>query len=176
MKKKNIGSSFDSWLHEEGSLEEVSSNAAKRVLSRRGKVAAKEKQLSKAEAVRRMRGFEALEARDYDRAFSLLLEFAEAGDPTAQSAIGSIYQLELASTEEFKASCEGRSATDIAVTWYTRASARGNGLASNNLGTIAHQRGERDEAIRWYRKAARQGFEYSPRPSSIHVNRKGAPS
>jgi antitoxin HicB len=34
MKKKNIGSSFDSWLREEGIYEETTSTAIKRVLAR----------------------------------------------------------------------------------------------------------------------------------------------
>ena len=33
MKKKNIGSSFDTWLREEGIYEEVSAAAIKRVLA-----------------------------------------------------------------------------------------------------------------------------------------------
>jgi antitoxin HicB len=55
MKKKNIGSSFDSWLREEGVYEEVSANAIKRVLARQIEAAMKEKNFSKAEMARRMR-------------------------------------------------------------------------------------------------------------------------
>ncbi|MDR3754075.1 MAG: helix-turn-helix domain-containing protein [Terracidiphilus sp.] len=55
MKKTNIGSSFDSWLREEGIYEEVAATALKRVLARQLAVAMKEKQLSKAEMARRMR-------------------------------------------------------------------------------------------------------------------------
>lgn len=54
MKKKNIGSSFDSWLREEGIYEEVAASAIKRVLARQLAVAMKEKQYSKAEMARRM--------------------------------------------------------------------------------------------------------------------------
>jgi antitoxin HicB len=54
MKKKNIGSSFDSWLREEGIYEEVTASALKRVLARQLAAAMKEKQLSKAEMARRM--------------------------------------------------------------------------------------------------------------------------
>jgi antitoxin HicB len=43
MKKKNIGSSFDSWLREEGIFEKVKVNAAKRVLLRESKGAKKKK-------------------------------------------------------------------------------------------------------------------------------------
>ena len=54
MKKKNIGSSFDSWLREEGIYEEVSSAAIKRVLARQVEAAMKERRLSKVEMARRM--------------------------------------------------------------------------------------------------------------------------
>ena len=54
MKKKNIGSSFDSWLREEGIYEEVTATAIKRVLARQVEAAMKEKQVSKAEMARRM--------------------------------------------------------------------------------------------------------------------------
>ena len=52
MKKKNIGSSFDSWLREEGIYEEVTAGAIKRVLARQVEAAMKEKQFSKAEMAR----------------------------------------------------------------------------------------------------------------------------
>ena len=55
MKKKNIGSSFDSWLREEGIYEQVSANAIKRVVARQVEAAMLEKGLSKAEMARRMR-------------------------------------------------------------------------------------------------------------------------
>jgi len=55
MKKKNIGSSLDSLLREEGTYEEVSAAAIKRVLARQVEAAMKEKHLSKAEMARRMR-------------------------------------------------------------------------------------------------------------------------
>ena len=54
MKKKNIGSSFDSWLREEGVYQEVTTTAIKRVLARQVAAAMKEKNLSKAEMARRM--------------------------------------------------------------------------------------------------------------------------
>ena len=54
MKKKNIGSSFDSWLREEGVYEEVTATAIKRVLARQIEAAMKEKDFSKAEMARRM--------------------------------------------------------------------------------------------------------------------------
>jgi predicted XRE-type DNA-binding protein len=54
MKKKNIGSSFDSWLREEGIREEVTTTAIRRVLARQVKAAMDEKSLSKSEMARRM--------------------------------------------------------------------------------------------------------------------------
>ena len=53
--KRNVGSSFDSWLREEGIYEEITASALKRVLARQVEAAMKEKQLSKAEMARRMR-------------------------------------------------------------------------------------------------------------------------
>ncbi len=43
MKKKNIGSSFDGWLREEGICEEVTATAVKRVLARQVEAAMKER-------------------------------------------------------------------------------------------------------------------------------------
>ena len=54
MKKRN-GSSFDSWLREEGVYEEVPATAIKRVLARQVEAAMREKNFSKAEMARRMR-------------------------------------------------------------------------------------------------------------------------
>ena len=55
MKRKNIGSSFDGWLRDEGIYEEVTATAIKRVLARQVTAAMKEKNFSKAEMARRMR-------------------------------------------------------------------------------------------------------------------------
>jgi antitoxin HicB len=54
MKKKNVGSTFDSWLREEGLYEEVSANAIKRVIARQVADAMKEKKLNRTEMARRM--------------------------------------------------------------------------------------------------------------------------
>lgn len=54
MKKKNIGSSFDSWLREEGIYEGVSASAIKRVVARQVETAMQQKGLSKTEMARRM--------------------------------------------------------------------------------------------------------------------------
>jgi antitoxin HicB len=54
VKKSKFGSSFDSWLREEGIYEEVMANAIKRVLARQVEAAMREKSFSKAEMARRM--------------------------------------------------------------------------------------------------------------------------
>ncbi len=54
MKKSNIGSTFDSWLREEGIYEEVSATAIKRVVARQVAAAMEEKGISKSEMARRM--------------------------------------------------------------------------------------------------------------------------
>ena len=54
MNKKNIGSSLDSWLREEGIQEEVTAGAIKRVLARQVLAAMADGDLSKAEMARRM--------------------------------------------------------------------------------------------------------------------------
>jgi antitoxin HicB len=54
VKKKNIGSTFDSWLREEVLYEEVSATAIKRVAARQVEVAMEQKGLTKAEMARRM--------------------------------------------------------------------------------------------------------------------------
>jgi antitoxin HicB len=55
VKKRNVGSSFDSWLREEGIYEKVSAAAIKRVVARQVEDAMREKGLSKVEMARRMR-------------------------------------------------------------------------------------------------------------------------
>lgn len=54
MKKRNVGSSFDSWLRDEGIYEEVSAAAIKRVVAREISSAMQQKSLSKTEMARRM--------------------------------------------------------------------------------------------------------------------------
>lgn len=54
MKKKNVGSTFDSWLREKGIYEEVSANAIKRVIARQISSAMSQKGITKAEMARRM--------------------------------------------------------------------------------------------------------------------------
>ncbi len=54
MKKVNIGSSFDSWLREEGIYQETTARAMKRVLARQVTAAMKEQNVSKSEMAKRM--------------------------------------------------------------------------------------------------------------------------
>ena len=54
MKKKNIGSRFDSFLREECIYEEVASAAVKRVLARQLEAARKEKNVTRSEMARQM--------------------------------------------------------------------------------------------------------------------------
>jgi antitoxin HicB len=55
MKKGNIGSSFDSFLREEGIYQEVTAKAIKRVLARQVEAAMKERRFSKTQMAQRMR-------------------------------------------------------------------------------------------------------------------------
>lgn len=52
--KKNIGSSFDSWLREEGIYHETTNTAIKRVVARQVEAAMQEKGFTKAEMAKRM--------------------------------------------------------------------------------------------------------------------------
>ena len=54
MKEKNIGSTFDSWLRNEGIYREVTATAIKRVLARQ-EAATNQKNFSKAEMARGIR-------------------------------------------------------------------------------------------------------------------------
>ena len=92
MKKKHIGSSFDSWLREEGIYEEVTASAVKRVLARQVEAAMKAKHFTKAEMARRMRTSRAALDRlldpDYDAVTLSTLR-------KAASAVGRQFRLEL---------------------------------------------------------------------------------
>jgi len=55
VKKKNIGSTLDSFLREEGIYDEVSAAAIKRVVARQVEEAMKQKGLTKSAMARRMR-------------------------------------------------------------------------------------------------------------------------
>ena len=55
MKKKNVGSSFDDFLREDGIYEEVTTRAVKRVLARQLEAAMKEKALTKTKMAEQMK-------------------------------------------------------------------------------------------------------------------------
>ena len=55
MKKKNIGSSFDDWLREEGIYEETTAVAIRRVLARQISQEMIDRKLTKSDMARRMR-------------------------------------------------------------------------------------------------------------------------
>jgi antitoxin HicB len=65
-KKKYVGTSFDSWLHEEGVYEEVTAAAIKRVLSRQIAEAMTEKKITKTQMASRMHTSRAALARLLD--------------------------------------------------------------------------------------------------------------
>ena len=54
MKRKHVGTSFDSWLDEEGIRQEVTTGAIKRVLARQVVAAMVQEGLTRAEMARRM--------------------------------------------------------------------------------------------------------------------------
>lgn len=54
MKEENIGSTFDSWLREEGIYEQTTATAIKRVLARQVEAAMKDRNLTKAAMAKRM--------------------------------------------------------------------------------------------------------------------------
>lgn len=54
MKQKNIGSSFDSWLEEEGILAETTANAVKRVVARQIAAEMSKQKLSNTAMAKRM--------------------------------------------------------------------------------------------------------------------------
>jgi uncharacterized protein len=99
------------------------------------------------------KGMRAYRAGDYKTACSILKPLADGGHPQAQVAMGTIYHLGLGGVAIDEAE---------AIRWYALASAKGNGLASNNLGSIALLRGDRETAIQWYSKARQQRFPHSP--------------
>jgi uncharacterized protein len=99
------------------------------------------------------KGVRAFRAKNYATAHRLLLRFAEEGDDLAQTMIGAIYQLGLGGLQMDE---------DEASKWYLLASEKGNGVASNNLGTMALIRGDREQAVRYYQMARKQGFLHSP--------------
>ena len=92
MNKKNIGSSFDSWLQEEGIREQVTAAAIKRVLARQIEAAMEEKGLTKKAMAERMEtsrsALDRLLDPDYESVTLLTLQKAAA-------ALGRQVRLEL---------------------------------------------------------------------------------
>jgi TPR repeat protein len=93
----------------------------------------------------------------YAIALSILLSFAEQGDPESQCMVGNVYELGLETDPNLSE----------AVKWYLKSANQGYAIASNNLATI-FQTGAEDcpvnvlEAEQWRRKAIEQGFMHSP--------------
>jgi TPR repeat protein len=76
---------------------------------------------------------------------------AEAGDATAQSALGKVYQ-----------DGNGVAQNDAtALTWFRKAADQGDPAAENNLGVMYRMGAgvprDKDEAVHWYLKSAKQG-------------------
>jgi TPR repeat protein len=109
------------------------------------------------------KGMRAYRAGDYKTAYSVLKILADGGDPQAQVAIGSMYHLGLGGITIDE---------DEAMRWYSLASAKGNGLASNNFASIALSRGDRETAMQWYSKARQQGFRHTPGFSPPEAQKK----
>ena len=102
-------------------------------------------------------GLAAFEAKNYVKAFELLMPIAEEGNAEAQCIIGSIYDLGLGIEINVLE----------AIKWYSKSAEQGYGVASNNLGTIYYSGKEgivrnRAKASEWYQKAREQGFMHSP--------------
>ncbi|MFN2375669.1 MAG: tetratricopeptide repeat protein [Candidatus Binatia bacterium] len=96
----------------------------------------------------------AINRQDYAEAVKLLHPLAEAGHATAQSNLGTLYQLGLGVPRDLP---EG-------VRWLKLAVEQGDGAAAHNLGTI-YLTGSHEIPIdmvaskEWYRKARELGFE-----------------
>ena len=89
--------------------------------------------------------------KEYDKAYPLLLESAEAGNPRAQNILGSMYYYGRGIKKDYSE----------ALKWFRKASDKGYADAQDWVGIIFYN-GEGveknyNEAIKWYRKAANQG-------------------
>jgi len=132
-------------------------------------------------------GFDALQKKDYNKAISLLLPLARAGNPAAQFNLGAMYDFALgvpnndreAAQWYLKAAEQGHSDAQYrlgflyaegrglnkdykkAMEWYLRAASQGNALAQHNIGSLYFNGYgvEKDDkkAVEWYSKAAAQG-------------------
>lgn len=70
---------------------------------------------------------------------------AEAGDAEAQNTLGRWY-------------CDNMADRTVARAWFTRAAEQGFLRAKHNLGVLALQAGQRDEAAEWFLAAAEEGW------------------
>ena len=88
-------------------------------------------------------------AGNLNSAFRLLLTAAKLGDPAAQLSLGYTYDVGTGI----------RRNRESAMHWYLKAyrSLRGWGAAASNIGTIFRDEGNYPEAIRWFRRGARDG-------------------
>jgi len=95
--------------------------------------------------------FDAVEAKDWQNAWTPCLSAAERGDASAQNNVGYMYDNGFGTPKD----------AAKAVIWYRKAADQGEVTAQNNLaasydfGTGVSQ--DRDEAVVWYEKAAAQG-------------------
>jgi TPR repeat protein len=88
---------------------------------------------------------------DYSTAREWYLKAAEAGDADAMSRIGQMY---------FYGNGVGVD-NAIAYQWYSKAAAAGDDNGQHCFASVLAEAGEQDEAERWLRKAAEQGYEPS---------------
>jgi TPR repeat protein len=93
-------------------------------------------------------GLQAFHEQDYEKAYCLLVSFAEQGHAEAQCIIGNLYDMGLGRPRN----------VEEARKWYLKSSAQGYGVASHNLGTMASVQNDLAGALRWYLKAEEQGF------------------
>jgi cell division septation protein DedD len=92
-------------------------------------------------------GVDAWQQGDYARAIAEWRPMAATGDPDAQFNLGQAYKL-------------GRGVPVdmiVAVQWFRKASAQGHLRASDNLGLLLFQQGQREEAMPLIRKSAERG-------------------
>ena len=90
----------------------------------------------------------AYDRADYATALRVWLPEAEAGDPTAETYVGEIYEKGLGLAPDYA----------LAASWYRRAADRGHARAQINLGQL-YERGlgvprDPDQALDWYRRAS----------------------
>ena len=98
------------------------------------------------------KAIDAYQAQSYATAKPLFEKLADRGEAEAQVYLGTMFQLGFGTAVSY----------ERAIYWYLKASSQGHGLASNNLGTIYVETGDRVRARQYYSLAREQGFEHSP--------------